>query len=45
MKRIVIVVMILATIIAISSCDYDDSSDIDVLNPVDSTATGIVPTK
>lgn len=24
-----------------SSCEYDDSNDIDIITPVDSTATGI----
>lgn len=45
MKKIVFVVVILGSILAMSSCDYDDSNDIDVLNPIDSTVTGIVQTK
>jgi len=45
MKKIVLAVIVLASILAISSCDYDDSNDIDVLNPVDSTATGMSQTK
>jgi len=45
MKKILIAVVILGSILAMSSCDYDDSNDIDVLNPIDSTATGIVQTQ
>lgn len=45
MKKIIFAVVILGSILAMSSCDYDDSNDIDVLNPIDSTATGIVQTK
>lgn len=40
MKKIVCIVMIFGSILVMSSCDYDDSNDIDVLNPIDSTATG-----
>lgn len=32
----------MAGIIALGSCDYDDSNDIDIITPVDSTATGIM---
>jgi len=35
MKKIVFALVILSSIIAMSSCDYDDSNDIDVLNPVE----------
>jgi len=42
MKKILFALVILGSIIAMSSCDYDDSNDIDVLTPNDSTATGIV---
>ena len=42
MKKIVLALVILGSILAMSSCNYDDSNDIDVLNPIDSTATGIV---
>ncbi len=45
MKKIVFTIVILGSILAISSCDYDDSNDIDVINPIDSTATGVVQTK
>jgi len=44
MKKILFTVLILGSIVAMSSCDYDDSNDIDVLNPIDSTATGVVQT-
>ncbi len=40
MKRILLSIALMAGIIALSSCDYDDSNDIDILTPVDSTATG-----
>lgn len=40
MKKIIFAIAILGSILAMSSCDYDDSNDIDVLNPIDSTATG-----
>ncbi|MEP3211077.1 MAG: hypothetical protein ABJN95_17960 [Maribacter sp.] len=45
MKKIIFAVVIFGSIVALSSCNYDDSNDIDVLNPIDSTATGIVQTK
>jgi hypothetical protein len=45
MKKIVLAVIIFGSLIVMSSCDYDDSNDIDVLNPIDSTATGIIQTK
>ncbi len=41
MKKILFTALILASIIGMSSCDYDDSNDIDVLTPNDSTETGI----
>lgn len=41
MKKIVFVIVIFGSILAMSSCDYDDSNDIDVLNPIDSTVTGV----
>lgn len=41
MKRILFSIILMAGIIALGSCDYDDSNDIDILKPVDSTATGI----
>jgi len=45
MKKIALAIAVFGIILAVSSCDYDDSNDIDVLNPVDSTATGIVKTR
>ncbi|MBD0778129.1 hypothetical protein HPE56_10020 [Maribacter sp. ANRC-HE7] len=42
MKKILLVGLILSGIIGMSSCDYDDSNDLDVLTPNDSTATGII---
>jgi len=45
MKKIIYAVVILGFILAMSSCNYDDSNDIDVLTPIDSTATGIAKTK
>ncbi|MDE3741623.1 hypothetical protein [Maribacter polysaccharolyticus] len=38
MKKILIVVMVLTGIIGMGSCEYDDSNDLDLLTPVDSTA-------
>ncbi|MFT6795157.1 MAG: hypothetical protein ACJART_000289 [Maribacter sp.] len=40
MKRLLFSLILMVGIIALSSCDYDDSNDIDILTPVDSTATG-----
>jgi hypothetical protein len=40
MKKIVFVLSLLCAFVLLS-CDYDDSNDIDILKPVDSTATGI----
>ncbi|MCP4976233.1 MAG: hypothetical protein GY931_08745 [Maribacter sp.] len=37
MKKILLIGLLLAGIIGISSCDYDDSNDLDVLTPIDST--------
>lgn len=37
MKKIVFTVIILGFILAISSCDYDDSNDIDLITPNDDT--------
>ncbi len=39
MKKFFFVFIIAATVIAMSSCDYDDSNDIDLLNPNDTTQT------
>lgn len=42
MKKILFVMLLLTGIIGMSSCDYDDSNDLDVITPNDSTKTGIV---
>lgn len=39
MKKIVYVLSLLFAVVLLS-CDYDDSNDIDILKPTDSTATG-----
>ena len=41
MKKIVSIIVICTCLVSISSCDYDDSNDIDILKPVDSTQTAI----
>ncbi|KKO07948.1 hypothetical protein LCGC14_0052900 [marine sediment metagenome] len=41
MKKILMIAIILSSIACIASCDYDDSNDIDILTPNDSTETGI----
>ncbi len=41
MKRLLLSFALMAAVTAIGSCEYDDSNDIDILKPVDSTATGI----
>ncbi|MFS4467099.1 hypothetical protein [Maribacter sp. 2210JD10-5] len=40
MKRVVLVIGIFISAIAMS-CDYDDSNDIDIINPNDTTQTSI----
>ena len=37
MKKILWIGLIMISIIGMSSCDYDDSNDLDILNPNDST--------
>lgn len=37
MKKILWLGLILVSIVAMSSCDYDDSNDLDVITPNDST--------
>jgi hypothetical protein len=37
MKQLMAMAVVLLSIIAMSSCDYDDSNDIDVIIPHDST--------
>jgi len=41
MRKILIIATILCTVTSIASCDYDDSNDIDILTPNDSTNTSI----
>jgi len=40
-KNIIISFLILSSVTLISSCDYDDSNDIDIIKPNDSTTTEI----
>lgn len=40
MKKLLFSIVLMTGIIALSSCDYDDSNDIDFITPVDSTSTG-----
>ncbi len=44
MKRSITVMGILTLLLA-WGCDYDDSNDIDILTPNDSTATGLQHTQ
>lgn len=39
MKNIIISFLIFCAVTLISSCDYDDSNDIDIIKPSDSTTT------
>lgn len=41
MKKILLLGIVLACVIGMGSCDYDDSNDLDVITPNDSTETGI----
>jgi hypothetical protein len=41
MKKILLISMILCAITGLASCDYDDSNDIDILTPNDSTETNV----
>ena len=42
MKKIIYVHLIFGALLLATSCDYDDSNDLDILTPNDSTETGIV---
>ena len=42
MKNKITLLFMISFIISVSSCDYDDSNDIDILKPNDSTATAIL---
>jgi len=39
MKKILNLGLIMISIVGMSSCDYDDSNDLDVITPNDSTET------
>lgn len=39
MKKLLFVLVIFTAILAMSSCDYDDSNDIDIIMPNDTTQT------
>lgn len=41
MRKLIYVGLILTMITGIGSCNYDDSNDLDVLTPNDSTQTAI----
>lgn len=41
MKKITGILILAGTIIWLASCEYDDSNDIDILTPNDSTETGV----
>jgi len=41
LKKILLIGLLLVSIIGMSSCDYDDSNDLDVITPNDSTQIGI----
>lgn len=41
MKKLLCLGILLASIIGMSSCNYDDSNDIDIIMPSDSTKTGL----
>lgn len=41
MKKITGILILATTVIWLASCEYDDSNDIDILTPNDSTETGI----
>ena len=45
MKKILAVFLVFGAIVAMSSCTYDDSNDIDVLNPNDSIRGTIYETE
>ena len=39
MKKLLFIALLFTTIIGMSSCDYDDSNDINILIPNDTTQT------
>ncbi|WP_165869244.1 hypothetical protein [Maribacter algicola] len=40
MKKLIAITLIFSGILTVSSCEYDDSNDLDILRPNDSTQTG-----
>ncbi|MFS4445033.1 hypothetical protein [Maribacter sp. 2307UL18-2] len=42
MKKLLFIAVLFTAIIGMSSCDYDDSNDIDVLKPNDTTETSSI---
>ena len=45
MKKWLALVILFITIVGMNSCSYDDSNDIDIITPGDTTKTGIEMTK
>ncbi len=41
MKKIICAILVFSALNLAASCDYDDSNDLDILTPNDSTETGI----
>ena len=41
MKKIICLLLVFNAILLAASCDYDDSNDLDILTPNDSTETDI----
>ncbi len=41
MKKTISYILLIAFVAIINSCEYDDSNDIDILKPNDSTSTGV----
>ncbi len=39
MKKMILFILIFGAILAMSSCEYDDSNDIDFITPNDTTQT------
>ncbi len=42
MKKLICIAIVFFAIIGMSSCSYDDSNDIDLIMPGDTTTTGLV---
>ncbi|UWX55634.1 hypothetical protein NYZ99_03995 [Maribacter litopenaei] len=45
MKKLVAITFTFPGVIIICSCEYDDSNDLDILRPNDSTQTGLANTE